>query len=338
MVEQPLEARETIMGEKCDLLRQMESDLALDRPFIKGVTNQIKNCWHFSTDGNSVDRMFDDSLDFKSGMNRIFVVLRNYDVIILAFTLMDTHLHFVLYGALDQCNGFMHDYLKRTSRYISVRHGERKKLANLPVHYQVVDNEYYLKTVICYVIKNAPVGGIPYNGWDYPWSSGPLYFRCNDCWTSPKWEVEMLKENVKKLSGMRVKERISFLNSNEDFFEEDAVLIDGMVFPGEYVNYRAVERLYKTHRSFCYFMSITKEEDVDSRDGLLSMLTIPIQELRQHRKELCVKIYGTESVRSLNVSQRLKLAKILKSKFNCSSKHIARACGLMYEEVKGLLK
>ena len=225
-------------------------------------------------------------------------LLRSYDVIILAFTLMDTHLHFVLYGALDQCNGFMHDYLKRTSRYISVRHGERKKLANLPVHYQVVDNEYYLKTVICYVIKNAPVGGIPYNGWDYPWSSGPLYFRCN----------------------------------------EDAVFIDGMVFPGEYVNYRDDERLYKTHRSFCYFMSITKEEDVDSRDGLLSMLTIPIQELRQHRKELCVKIYGTESVRSLNVSQRLKLAKILKSKFNCSSKHIARACGLMYEEVKGLLK
>ena len=77
---------------------------------------------------------------------------------------------------------------------------------------------------------------------------------------------------------------------------------------------------------------------MDSRDGLLSMLTIPIQELRQHRKELCVKIYGTESVRSLNVSQRLKLAKILKSKFNCSSKHIARAYGLMYEKVKGLLK
>jgi hypothetical protein len=84
---------------------------------------------------------------------------------------MDTHMHFVLYGQLQDCNGFMHEYIRLTSRNISVRHNERKKLLRLPLSHQSIDNDFYLKTVIAYVIKNAPVGGLNYNAWDYPWSS-----------------------------------------------------------------------------------------------------------------------------------------------------------------------
>ena len=43
-----------------DLLRRIESDLGLNTPFIKGQAIPIKNCWHFSTDGNAVDVIFKD--------------------------------------------------------------------------------------------------------------------------------------------------------------------------------------------------------------------------------------------------------------------------------------
>ena len=80
----------------CNLLKKMASDLGLDAPFVKGSVRSVRNCWHFSTDGNAVDVMFYDDTDFRNGMNRIFIVVDAYDVVILAFSLMDTHIHFIL--------------------------------------------------------------------------------------------------------------------------------------------------------------------------------------------------------------------------------------------------
>ena len=99
--------------------------------------------------------------DFRAGMNRIYIVVGKHRIIILAFALMDTHLHFILYGDLDACKRFMHDYVKRTSQYIALRHGEHNKLDNLPINYQTIDTDTYLKTAICYVINNPPVGTTP---------------------------------------------------------------------------------------------------------------------------------------------------------------------------------
>ena len=129
--------------------KSMITDLGIGVQFIKGETIAVRNCWHFSTDGNAVGTMFYDAADFKDAMNRIAVVTALYNVVILAFVLMDTHVHFVLYGEFDECNRFMHDFIKRTSMSISFRHGERKTMLNLPISHQKIDDLHYLKTVIC---------------------------------------------------------------------------------------------------------------------------------------------------------------------------------------------
>ena len=71
--------------------------------------------------------------------------------------------------------------------YIQSKYGERNKLDSIKISHQVIDTDRYLKTVICYTLKNAPAGGLPYNALDYPWSSGPLYFRASGNWASPRW-------------------------------------------------------------------------------------------------------------------------------------------------------
>jgi hypothetical protein len=100
---------------------------------------------------------------------------------------MGNHVHFVLYGELDECQRFVNEYVKRTSMAIESRHGESKKLRRIPVDFQPIEDDLYLKTVICYVIRNATAAGLPYLPWDYPWSSGPLYFRKETIWTYPCW-------------------------------------------------------------------------------------------------------------------------------------------------------
>ena len=83
--EQPLEARETKMKKTDEMLRQIESDLGLNEPYFKGRNLPVKNCRHFYTDGNAIDRMFEDVEDFKAGMNRVFLLHRKYNISILAF-------------------------------------------------------------------------------------------------------------------------------------------------------------------------------------------------------------------------------------------------------------
>ena len=312
------------------LLAQIEADLGLHVPFVKGRQIKIKNCWHFSTDGNAVDAMFEDDDGFIAGMNRIYMVIQDYNVVILAFSLMDTHVHFILYGTFEACNRFMHEYVRRTSWYISVTHHESNKLDGVPINYQAVDTDSYLKTVICYTVKNAPAGGIMFNALDYPWSSGPLYFKRPGYWSSPRWMDE-----TKEAGPMGVVDHRKALRTRKDELARSAPrMIGPLVFPGEYVAYEVVERIFKTCKSFNYFLSITKEEDVDSRGGSISLLSIPMQEMRQHKNEVCRELFGTPSVRQLSMQQRLRLARTLRSRYNSSIKQIARLAGLVYDEVK----
>lgn len=102
-----------------DLLQRIYSDLGIGAAFIKGRDKVVKRCWHFSTDGNSIDYFFKNEADFVAGMNRIILAVNHYDVVILSFVLMDTHVHFVLWGEYDECNRFIHEYVRRTSFYMA---------------------------------------------------------------------------------------------------------------------------------------------------------------------------------------------------------------------------
>lgn len=310
--------------------RKIEDDLGLNISFIKGQDKTVRNCWHFSTDGNAVDVLFADSDEFRDAMNRIYVTVKDYNVIILAFALMDTHVHFVLHGEFDECNRFMHEYIWRTSRYISNVRGERHKLRTVPINHQTIDTDSYLKTVICYTVRNAPVGGIPFNAYDYPWSSGPLYLREAGLWSSPRWMSEAIQT---RMSAGESKKSLRVRHADE----APVKMIDGIVFPGEYVAFEVVERLFKSHRAYLFFIGRNREEDVDARGGTISHLSIPIQEMRQHRAELCKELFGKSSVRYLDTSQRLRLAKTLKARYNSSIKQIARLSGLVFSEVKDLI-
>ena len=318
------------------LLKQIVEDLGLKVPYSRGQQIPVTKCWHFTTDGSSVDAIYSDADDFVAGMNRIHVVGRSYkDVIILAFCLMDTHIHFILYGEFESCNRFIHDYIRQTSRYISLKYHLRKKLLNLPIHHQKIDTDFYLKTVICYVLKNPSVGGLHFTFYDYPWSSGALYFRNGSYWTAPRWTDKNLFGRLGDL-GLRAK-RQTLKIKNSLNLEEDLRLDNGLIFPGEYVAYELVEKIFKTYKSFHFFMCISKEEDVESRGEFLSRLSIPISELRKYREDVCDELFHTRGLRMLDVRQRVRVAKVLKGRYRCSVRQVARVCGLLYDEVKGVM-
>ncbi|MCQ2115624.1 MAG: hypothetical protein MJZ07_05420 [Bacteroidales bacterium] len=318
-------------AKKIKLIERAKVDLGLNAAFEKGRDIVVRRCGHFYSDGNAVDAIFYDKDDFRAAMNRIYVVVQKYDVLILAFVLMDTHVHFILYGDYGECNRFVHEFMRRTSMYISAKYNERHKLDNLPISYQAIGNQYYLKVAICYTLKNPPVGGIHFNAYDYPWSSAALMFRTGGYWTSPSWFRDVKPSEA---SSYLIKQILRTHDNQED----NPTMIDGVVFPGEYVPVGLVEKLFKSPKGFNYFMCITRESDVESRNGDIARLSLPMQEMRQHKNEWCMKLFQKKDIRSLDTQQRLRLAKALRSHYNSSLKQIVRLCGLRYDEVKSLLQ
>lgn len=306
------------------------SDLGIGLTATKGKVVSVRNCWHFYTAGDSVEVMFHNGQEFLDGMNRIFPIVACYDVLILAFVLMDTHVHFVLYGDFDSCNRFIHEYVRRTSMYLSLRYQKRKSLKDIEINHQSINDDRYLKTAICYVLKNPLSAGLPYNPWDYPWSSGSLYYRSPNIWTSPKWMLGMdsilqTAQDKRMIAKTRVK------------IDSGIRVVDNLILPDQYVAVTIVERLFKSHKAFYFYMSISKDVDIESRGGAISQLTVPLSEMRDNRRMLSQEMFGEDELRCLKMEQRLLLARRMKSRYNSSPKQIARLCGLVYDEVMDLL-
>lgn len=317
-----------------EVLDKISNDLSLNTFQDKGVTVRVRNCWHFCSDGKAVDVMFYDEIDFQDGINCIYILSRKFKIIILSFVLMDNHFHFVLYGEYEECKRFVNEFTRRTAMRISFRHKVLHPLERLPISAQKIDSQNYLKTVICYVVKNPTTAGKRYNHYDYPWSSGSLYFRSKseESWCVPDW---ILSSGPNEKRMLKYREKRSILKTH-DIVKEAVGIRCGIVTPDAFVAYEIVESLFRTPKSFSYFIGKNRDE-VDEKGGQFENLSIPWKEMRQNKEKLCQELFGSSSIRGLSTRQRLTLAKMLKAKYRCSIKQIARLSGLVYEEVSELI-
>jgi len=307
-------------------------DLGLNLRFEKGKAIPVKKCWHFCTDGHAVDVLFYDQEDFVDAMNQIYVIAKKYHIIILAFCLMDNHIHFCIYGELEECKAFFHEYLRMLSMRIQRRHHIEKKCLGIPIEIAAIQDDTYLKTVICYIVKNPSSAGLPYTAYDYPWGSGALYFRRKGLWTSPLWTRDDVAEEGK----LNVKQRKKIIKTNEEV-DSSLTMIGNMISPEEYIPIELVEMIFRTAKGYSFFLNYSKDEDVEKAMATYTRLSIPDSELRQHKKEICKSMFGSESSYNLTTKQRIRLAKSLRSKYECSAKQVAKVVGLVYSEVKGLI-
>lgn len=315
------------MGISDDKMRRITSDLGLNIQFVKGQDIAVRNCWHFTTDGSAIDFMFNDDEDFRLGMNRIYTTVLKYpDVVILAFCLMDTHVHFILYGDFAACNCFTHEYVRRTSMHISHKYGENNKMDAVPIRHQSIDTDRYLKNSICYTFRNPATAGICYSEYNYPWSSACLVPDDGSHWNS----VNLYGVGI-PAANISITELRKICRTRETINPKIRI-IDGVIFPGEYVATDVVRKIFRSRKAFHFFMCSTKESDIESRGGAYSYLSIPTQEMRQHKTETCMELFGKKDIRTLNTGERIQLARTLKARYTCSPKQILRLCGLAHTD------
>ena len=110
--------------------------------------------FHICTDGASISWMFQDDHDFIAGVNRIGICLLKTGGKVIAYVLMDNHVHFVLYGTMPQCKAFITLYKRLTGKWILTKYGISDYLRHLPTDILRIDTEERLLNTIAYIDRN----------------------------------------------------------------------------------------------------------------------------------------------------------------------------------------
>ena len=162
--------------------------------------------------------------------------------------------------------------------------------------------------------------------YQYPWGTGRLYFKyeCAD----DRYQ-DMSVRQVKDLNQSQY--RTLFQTRIE--VPPSWLIRDGIILPENYVPVKQVEDLFKTTRSFMFFLSMNNDAEIEREMDEWNEIRLPDPELRTARNELIEKMFGKTRLNDLSAPQRLSLARALRNRFFCSKKQLARIVRLPYDEV-----
>lgn len=275
--------------------------------------------YHVCTDGNAIEWMFKDTTDFIAGINRIGTCAIETSVQILAFILMDNHVHFVLYGTMPQCKDFITKYKTLTGRWISKRYGLSGYLKHLPAQLILIENEEQLLDTIAYIDRNSIVAGYNLLPSEYPWGSAKYLFK------------EKHPAKTTEISELNRSEQQYMLKTWTALPPAWLIAEDGMILPECFLQIKTVERLFKSPVRYLYFLSKKLEGKLEMQEGTKTF--IPDKELRPIIEKLAKQLFGSTDIRALDFNSRILLARKLRYQYASTPKQISRMVYLDHEVI-----
>ena len=320
-----------VMGRKTDTQeKKKQSSTAEAKAKDEPEPRECGHYFHCATKGLTDDVLFSSEKSFISGMNRIAVCYLmqkvKHPIVVLAFCLMDNHLHFILHGTYDSCNRFMELYKRLTEIWLEnhPEEGSQGKEWDIGI-WQIATREKLIEKVV-YVLRNPMAAGQPYSPTSYRWSSGNLLF-------SDKSYPLKISTLVGSLS---LSERRRRFNTRVLIPDEWRILPDDVIWPGCYTEYTRVERLFKGVKSFLFELN-QKVEDNVNQEMDEEYISLPDSDIREKALTLASYLFNKERIADLTVLQRQVVGKELKKLTGTSTKQIARIVRIKYELLKELI-
>ena len=286
--------------------------------------------YHVCTDGNAIAWMFQDEEDFIAGVNRVgLCVLMSY-VEVVAFILMDNHVHFVLYGTAVKCKSFINMYKRMTGRWISNKYGLSDYLRLLPTEMIRISDEEALMNTIAYIDRNSIVAGYRFMPCEYPWGTARYMFR-------DKSDGTMTNVVCTKIGSMTIDQQRAVMKSRIRVPGEWLICPNGMVLPSSFMDLGHVERIFKTPNRYSYFLAKKLEGMAELQMNESRRIFMPDKELRKVTKQISRKLFGVDDVRSLDVKSRLVIARKLRYDYASTIKQISRMLYLDHDALGGFV-
>ena len=301
--------------------------------------------YHAFTRGLKKDLLFYGDAEFLYGMNIIPRYLKLSGTRLLAFCLMDNHVHFVLEGCRAACNQFIINY-KRTVFSFLKKCRERDIPETTVPGIVGIESTDSLLTVIAYVLRNPVAAGINYLPQDYKWSSAPTCFRkrcnidgeaANDACGTARGIMGSATDSCmpRKIEELPRRERKHCFIDVPEYPGHWTVDGNGMIYPENYTEVAKVEGLFRSVKRYLYYLSSAREAEVNLTMG--HEIRLSDTELRREASGICLERFGTASVGLLTVAQKLQVCKLLRGRFGASYKQLGRVIHIDSDTIKEML-
>ena len=280
--------------------------------------------YHVCTAPIEDDVLFRTRDDYVLINNIIAVAVFISGVRLLAFAIMDNHLHFILEGKKSDCVIFFEAVHRMLMNYYT-RHGRAGSFAKMQPKYIDITSLDQLLTEIAYVIRNPFVVRTDVNLLAYPWTSGYLYF-------NPMADTG--GEPASTLRGRRLR---AFIHSRAMTEVDERIRIrDGKANPASFVDYKRVEMFFGNARDFQMHVFKNVEAQVETSKRLGEEPRLNDQEMISVSFKLCRSLFSKNHMKDLSEEQKKRLAKTLKDEFGGSNKQIARCTNLPIQVVNAM--
>lgn len=269
-----------------------------------------KAYYHISTKGLPID-LFKDEEDFRQ---ILFIIALTFGsdphCEIVCYSIMNNHIHLVVYGVLDNINKQLISLKKRYSMWYAQKYGINKVFARVPHKIRKCDDYDDVKNCIGYDYYNPVKAGLTNNPFYYPWSSVSAHFRN---------EVNFFHAHEHNLSP-RAQRKI--IHSHFVLPEGIKLLENGSPDPVTLINPMHVENIMKSAKSLNYFIYKNRDGQFNDKGAVFLCNDITV---REKAKELASQIYGRDvKLESLSDKARRDVSEILKYSYGTPAKIVAR--------------
>ena len=282
--------------------------------------------YHVCTDGTAISWMFQDDQDFIAGINRIAICHLKTCVLVIAYVLMDNHVHFLLYGTMPQCKLFINLYKRLTGKWILNKYGLSDCLKHLPTDILYINSEERLLNTIAYIDRNSVVAGFSKLPGEYPWGSARCYFRDRSS-----------SEYTRLISDLTKNERRAILRTRTVFPSDWKINDLGMIDPFHFLDSQRVESFFKSPLRYTYFLAKKLEGVVEQELEHSQKAFLPDKDLRVVINQLTHELFGGTSVNQLDVKSKLVIARRLRYDYASTVGQIARLLRLDKSALNGYI-
>lgn len=305
--------------EKCNFREKMRP-----KEFVYPF-NGNTGVFHLSSDHLTTLRLFKDKDDFNYGVNTLALAAAHFNVSILCYELMDSHLHSMVRGTWKECWACFRWVLHRLSILIAKRDGVSGVLPRDGFDVQAVLDSRQFRNEVAYILRNCYKARIC-SPFSYPWCSIDVYFN--------PFRDAIPGDSVSQMDTVAIRKLFRTREKVPGHYE----IYDGRVLNRCFVDFKYVEK--QLGDSLTLFDAIRVwdlESSVEISHGAAEKVSFTDSELAERLTTLCRKEYFVDSIRQLDRKSLLSLARTAARRYGAGKKQLARLLGISPEMLENVL-
>lgn len=285
--------------------------------------NGARGIYHFSSSHQETRRIFRSDKDFIFGVNTLALLLPGSRVKIIAYCLMDNHIHLLLCGTYKDCLEYYDKVTLRIAQMLGKTYGISGVFRRDDLDVVAVTSESQLKSEICYIHRN-PYKARMASPETYRWSSADVYFSNRI-------------QHGSKVSGLGAAE-IKRLFRTHSKVPGTYEFEDGRILNSSFVFYKStVEKFSGSVEYFDLLRRHSLEAEVEEAHGIHESVVFSDSELTERIKAICINEFHRESISMLDRKELLRMARLISYRYGAGRAQLARILGVGKDVLERIL-